>query len=340
MRIINLTSLGLALLVTILIFSCKTKQLLKPDNLPTNPPILDEPSNDLSETNDESNNSSIIGYDLIGNLYVENLEDSLKQISTPNLYNNDNKIYKSYRQFIFQYSILEENIPKKTFNFLINNGRGKLKNVPNCFVDDEGNKRGSYYHFQPYEGNKATFLTNCFVENKHNVLFPFSLKKNSYSLNHIPASNSAEIDKNIETEKIIKEYCNKLPFAPYPFIKLNQIEGAEWSYQTSHTIKDTKVSLDKSYKRKNPKHYNIVSTYNHQGSVILDTPFGKIPCKKVTASSTKTKTSGTGKASDGYKLTSYFHPEYGFVKLEYDLDCTNLFVIDLLEIDDSKLAKK
>lgn len=343
MRTLNLTYLALFILCTIFMVNCKNKQLLKSDNPPNIPPISGEVTNELPKVDDTSNHPYIVGYDLLGGLQVENIVDTLPphslsypyKKSLPNSYTYDNKIYRTNRHFIFQFSHFVENVPEKIVNLQISGIRNKI--FPVCYPDLEGNNRGSHF----FGGGSIS----CFVENEHNILFPLHFSAASPELPPYPKFPKNPVDsslaraehlknlekhhdlthsdENREIRKIMDRYKNDFNDAPFPFIKLNQKEGAEWSYDA-----DSESSLYKF----------IQSKYKHQGIEILDTPFGKIPCEKITAVSTKFR-AGAERTYDGHHLTSYFHPVYGFVRLEYNLTCGNINV-DLLEIDDSKLAKK
>ncbi|OGX91429.1 hypothetical protein BEN49_19815 [Hymenobacter coccineus] len=96
-----------------------------------------------------------------------------------------------------------------------------------------------------------------------------------------------------------------LEFNPFPHIKLPAIRGRTWEwsvYPPASVYADPKWASWKDTLR-------VEFRYMLGGTVQLATPLGSLPCYRVDAKAT----SKLGTTA----LTSYFHPAYGFVRLDY-----------------------
>lgn len=114
-----------------------------------------------------------------------------------------------------------------------------------------------------------------------------------------------------------------LQFCPYPFYYLDEsIKRWEWTLYTSGFYLDSRWI-------KSTEGITINFDYKRMPDEQLKTPFGILQCK-VTNS---TGTFKNGNITSHTYLKSYYHPNYGFVKLEYDLVNKDKIIISLIEIN-------
>jgi hypothetical protein len=114
-----------------------------------------------------------------------------------------------------------------------------------------------------------------------------------------------------------------LQLNPFPFYYLDEsVKHWSWDLETGSPYLDPRWI---NYKEKIKIHFD----YARQKDEIINSPSGKIKCKV---------TSGTGTSEFGNtvmktSLISYYHPTYGFVRLEYvNIDGTKI-VLQLAEVE-------
>ena len=122
----------------------------------------------------------------------------------------------------------------------------------------------------------------------------------------LSSTGLVENDQNIWMHPIRKGFFNALETAPFPYVKLPLEIGVTWTDQMligegwgNEMWGEWKGSLLQDY------------TYEISDKVILETSTGDTECYKITS----TCVSELGVT----RLTSYFSPSCGFVRLEYEL---------------------
>lgn len=118
------------------------------------------------------------------------------------------------------------------------------------------------------------------------------------------SSGVIENEANIWMHPPRDRYFQILELNPFPFIKAPYKIGNKWTWNLG-------IGDNWSDKRWKTWEGSIENKYKYEimGKTELKTPFGKIKCFVIKS----TATSRIGQT----KLTSYFNPQYGFVKLDY-----------------------
>jgi len=111
-----------------------------------------------------------------------------------------------------------------------------------------------------------------------------------------------------------------LELNPFPHIKLPAVSGRAWAWK----VYPPELYADSAWASwKGILHVKF--HYTLGGIVQLATPLGNLPCYRVQA----TGTSKLGTTA----LESYFHPRYGFVRLDYrNIDCSRV-QLEMVAVD-------
>lgn len=114
-----------------------------------------------------------------------------------------------------------------------------------------------------------------------------------------------------------------LQLCPYPFYYLDEsINDWEWNLYTNGIYLDPRWI-------KSTEGINLNFDYKRLPDEKIKTPFGILQCKVTYA----TGTFKNGNITSHTYLKSYYHPNYGFVKLEYELINKDKIIINLIEIN-------
>lgn len=112
-----------------------------------------------------------------------------------------------------------------------------------------------------------------------------------------------------------------LELNPFPHIKLPAVSGRTWEwniYPPADVYADSAWASWKGI-------LQVQFRYTLGGSKQLVTPLGRLPCNRVLAS-------GTSKLGTTY-LEAYFHPYYGFVRLNYHNIDASRVQLELVAVD-------
>ncbi len=115
-----------------------------------------------------------------------------------------------------------------------------------------------------------------------------------------------------------------LQLCPYPFQYLNEaVKNWTWTLETGGNRYLEKRYID----TKGQSPIKVKYEHKREKDEIIETPLGKVNCKVTSAT-------GTCETLSWFKtgLKSYYHPNYGFVRLEYDLINGDKMVIWLEQI--------
>lgn len=156
---------------------------------------------------------------------------------------------------------------------------------------------------------KITLKDGQFPFNKIHPDYSQSVISYSYQKKDGPAkfgesTGVIENKRNIWLHPPRAQYFKILEINPFPYIKLPYQKGEQWHWELS--IGDTWADA-----RWKTWHGIIENSYEYEtwGKEHLDTPLGNLECI-IVKSSAKSSLGSTF-------LTSWFHPDFGFVKLDY-----------------------
>jgi len=254
--------------------------------------------------------------------------------STLHKYTNDNISYKLNKTFIFNYYYIDS--LNRKFKF-IENLSFKFNNPLNLIHTDS--LKGNYI-----EKLKLTVsdpdLFSSFDSSYTETVFSYNY------LNNKPLSKDSICSLFKRNNRFYNQPCGDeytgvidnrinlwihppriytfriLQLCPYPFYYLdNTVNEWEWNLTTNGVYLDSRwitfserITINYNYKRM-PDEY-------------LKTPFGILQCKVTYATGILKKENAPFFTS----LKSYYHPKYGFVKLEYQLVNKAKMVINLIEM--------
>jgi len=278
-------------------------------------------------------------YSFSQNLTLENgifIETPKFKDTTPHKYSIDNISYVIGNEFVYDYIYLDSN--NRKFKF-IKDDNYTSKNPLNLIKVDslQGNiiqkiklivsdPLRMYSSFDS-SYNQTVFSYNYFNDNfftKDTLCLFFKKNKCYYNL---PCGDeyTGLIDNrmNLWIHPPRQYTFRILQLCPYPFYYLDEsITQWEWTLKTGGFYLDTRWIESK-------ESININFVYKRMPDKKLKTNFGVLDCKVIFATGTINNESIT---SHTY-LKSYYHPDYGFVKLEYDLINNSKIIINLMEMN-------
>ncbi|MBC2839729.1 hypothetical protein [Robiginitalea sp. SC105] len=134
-------------------------------------------------------------------------------------------------------------------------------------------------------------------------------------------SGVIENEANVWAHPPRDHYFKILELNPFPYIKAPYAVGTEWTW-------NLKIGSKWGDQRWKTWDGNIDNTYNYKitDKAVIKTPLGELECLVI--ESTAASEIGTT------ELVAYFHPKYGFVKLNYtniDGSKTNLVLTEYIE---------
>ncbi len=264
-------------------------------------------------------------------IYIE-IPDTKDTI--PYKYSIDNVSYVVNKEFVYDYVYIDSNHRK--FKFIKNN-KYTFENPLNLIQSDS--LVGNYIDkikitvcdplelFSLYDTSYTqTIFSYDYLSNKSNSedsLCKFYKKNNRYY--HQPCGDeyTGLIDNkmNLWIHPPRQFTFRILQLCPYPFYYLDEnVNNWTWELTTSGLYLDNRWI-------KSTESITIKYDYKRMPEEKLKTPLGDIQCKVTYAIGTITN----GSIISYTSLKSYYHPNYGFVKLEYNLINKNKIIIDLIE---------
>lgn len=249
-------------------------------------------------------------------------EKPLYRDSTDHKYSLDNISYKVNSVFVFDYYYIDKDGTKKKFlksdkSATIDNPLNLVsydsneKNVINkikIVVDDHlkmfiGNDSDytqtvfSYMYLRPNETTSDPF---CEKHNKEHPKQAFSCGDESTGI--------VDNKKNIWMHPPRSFTFRILQLNPFPFYYRDEtVKNWSWHLTTGGNYLDPRW-INQSEK------ITIEYNYSRQGDEMIETPLGKLRCKVTQSTGSCPLKNGTLKTG----LKSFYHPDFGFVRLEYD----------------------
>lgn len=104
----------------------------------------------------------------------------------------------------------------------------------------------------------------------------------------------------------VTDTSNFMRLSPDPIHRFGADPGTSWTFEKTHYF------TNKRYFSHMPDSIRAIITYNVVSDETLQTAWGSLLCDVTNASSTT--------SLDNFKLKSYFHPDIGFVKLDFEMD--------------------
>jgi hypothetical protein len=246
------------------------------------------------------------------NVYSQRLSDLEKDIIDPKdttleRYNRDNKIYKSNKEFIFDYIVV------KGSDSLFCQFTKKEYGIPDWKL------------VKPNEGDSNTIRTIVFAIlpyylNNDQTGIAFKYYNKTQNLVTQQWTGIVENDKNIWFHPPRAQFFGITEFSSFPFIKAPYKVGTKWTSGLT-------VGYYASYERFNLKWEGILETKEDLeiiDKVDLPTVFGTLPCYVVKGIAKSRLTESTS--------LFYFNEEYGFVKIVYDLFDKSRLELTLKEV--------
>jgi predicted nucleic acid binding AN1-type Zn finger protein len=223
-------------------------------------------------------------------------------------FNRDNKIYKSNKEFIFDYRVF------KGSDTLICQFSKQKYGIPNWQLVKLDNKH-TYTVFSigiailPYYVNDTqTGMTIKYYNKEGKIVEGFE------------TTGLIENDKNTWLHPPRAQFFAITEFNSFPFIKTPYTIGRKWKSGLT-------AGYFASYERFGLKWEGILNTQEELeiiGKVELKTPFGQLPCFVVQGISKSNLTES--------KSLFYFNETYGFVKIVYDLIDKSRLELNLIDV--------
>jgi hypothetical protein len=250
-------------------------------------------------------------------------------------YSLDNISYKINSVFIYDYYFLDKSGNKK--KFLLTNDISSEENPLNLTSFD--NKSDSVIDKIKIEVNDYLRMFSDYDSSYAQTVFSYSyLKRNGKSADTLCEHFKKKIKKfdipcGDESTGIIDNKKNLwihpprtftfkiLQLNPYPFYCLDEtVKTWAWNLETGGSYLDTRWINHK-------EDITIHFSYKRQKDEIVETPLGKLNCKVTDGAGSSELNDFLFKTS----LKSFYHPKYGFVRLEYaNINGTKL-VIQLID---------
>ena len=228
-------------------------------------------------------------------------------IVDPNKYNQNNLIFKVGDRFKYKFEHFTPNGEKRYFQTK-GKRRKKWEFVDENYTDSATVK---FVTIEVANGNPMA----VYYPNYNQTCLMYRLG----SSEKFSISGAIENEANVWIHPPRDNYFRILELNPFPYIKSPFKIGTKWSWHLE--IGDSWADKRwKTWKGRIENKYN----YEISNTVILETALGEIECYIIKS----TANSRIGET----KLTSYFNPKYGFIKLEYtniDGSKTNLEMVEI-----------
>jgi len=264
-------------------------------------------------------------------------EKRINSDSIKHKYTVDNVSYKLNRVFIFDYYYLDNTGKRKKFiatkdESLDDNplNLADIKNLSEKIIDklkiEVTDNISMFTQFDPdYTQTGISFYYLDQKGSSGDTMCDYFRKKHG-NLNDTPCGD--EITGVIDNKKNLwihppRSYTFKiLELCPFPFQYLDEsIKTWTWNLNVGGSYLDPRwINHSGSIE--------IKYQYTRSKDEVLQTAFGALPCK-VTNS---VASSEFGKSMMKTHLKSYYHPNYGFVKLEFNLINGAKLVMELIEV--------
>ncbi len=262
-----------------------------------------------------------LAYELVkkDGIFAEKFDSKEKD---QNRYNYNNNIFEIGNEYTYDYYHLDKNGKKQLWE------------------STKGENYRADWKFVPYKADHPRAITQVsftVIEGlepfiKYTPDYNQTIVKISY-LNHEGKPKLREEIGLIENEKNLwmhpprTKFFSILEINPFPFIQAPYEVGTkfEWSLEVSETWGDKRWKTWSGT-------INNKQTYEITGKEKVKTGVGELDCFKVEAKAN----SSIGESG----LVSYFHPDYGFVKLDYSNIDGSKTVLELKKKGRAKLEKK
>lgn len=225
----------------------------------------------------------------------------------------DNSIYKVGYRYVYRYYYIDSTGKKYLQKLVQKPGLDRDSSWELVPLEAKDALTNDQVSISIEEGPAGTSLSSGVVQTQINYEY-FSPAGQLYFMSY---TGVVENQKNIWIHPPRSRLFKILELNPFPFVQTPFAVGHEWKWQLeigagwgSPRWKEWKGSITNNY------HYQIT------GEKVLDTPVGTLNCL-VTESKASSSLGTT-------YLTSYFHPEWGFVLLDYTNIDGSKIVLELL----------
>jgi hypothetical protein len=253
------------------------------------------------------------------NDYAKLIEDENVPRAHPDIsddrYNRDNIVYKTGREFIYHYIVLEG---KDSFKVRFGMNEFDIPKWSLVTPNDTASTTVATIGFaiQPRRMDTQTFF-NFNYRNAADVV----IKNNT-------GSGLIENKHNVWLHPPRDEFFEVVEFNAFPYIKAPYQIGTKWESGVS-------AGYFASYERFNLKWEGVLVLHDSLGIVdktVLETPLGKLDCFVIKAQTTSKLTNT--------KTVFYFNEKYGFVKIIYHLFDGKTLILDLIKMVEAKKIGK
>jgi hypothetical protein len=230
-------------------------------------------------------------------------------------FNRDNEIYLPGREFVFSYRLMKGG---KSF-YCRTSERGDVKTKTWSLVKTSAADKLTikYIGFRVLPGYGG--LTQLFPDYGQTVIQQLYYSSNKTLLQE-GLTGLVENPKNVWVHPFRAKVFSVTEMSPFPYVKRPLKVGQQWSWRLDD------IDDRWSDPRLVEYHGKVTSTYEYavRGYRMLHTRLGKLNCIVIDASA---------KSRVGYaRLRSYFHPTFGFVRLEYDNVDKSKLTIELVSL--------
>jgi len=238
--------------------------------------------------------------------------------STLHKYTIDNISYVLNREFIYDYYYIDS--VNRKFKF-IQDENYYLDNPLNLIHVDS--LQGNYIDKIKIIVSDDSYIFSSFDSSYIQTVFTYNYLGNESSSKEI-YTGVIDNRRNLWIHPPRHYTFLILQFCPFPFYYLDEsINHWEWSLYTNGFYLDPRWI-------KSTEGITINFDYKRMPDEKMKTPFGILQCKVTYA----TGTLKNGNITSHTYLKSYYHPNYGFVKLEYDLINEDKIIINLIEMNE------
>ena len=280
--------------------------------------------------------TSIMAQNLVldGGIYTEKPNPANKD---KHQYSRDNTAYKMNKVFIYDYYYADRSGVKSKFLLKANPDpkNNPLNLTPYNRVTDSTIAKiklsvtDSVETFWAYNADYTlTVMSYAYIirnEQKNDSLANLYQSRNVTNRENTTNGVSTGVIDNVKNIWMHppRQFSFKiLQMSPFPFYVFDE-SVKNWSWKLDMAA----PYLDKRWLNTD-KDFQLQYNYVRQPDEVIKTPFGKIRCKVTLATGTAPAAVSIIKTS----LKSYYHPDYGFVRLEYSNINESKMVIDLVEV--------
>ncbi|MGZ8545009.1 MAG: hypothetical protein ACXWV0_06915 [Flavisolibacter sp.] len=231
-------------------------------------------------------------------LYYEVPDSS--NLGNPDFFNQDNQIYKPGREFIYAYYLL-----KKADSFYVRVNQINDTKTQNWTLISPAQIDSLTIGFMGFEVQRGYGgMDHLFPDYSQTIIAQkyYSVHK---QLLFDGSTGLIENKNNIWLHPFRGKYFSVLEFSPFPYVQLPLVKGNRWTWLLTDISERWSDNRIITYQGKQQATYQ----YKITGKKNIQTTFGPKICY-VTEAEANTTLGLT-------RLTSYFHPEMGFMRLDY-----------------------